>query len=1474
MNLLKKILSLFCFIISLKTFAQQNYVRVWDAKIPITDASTMASRPVSEVQQTTNYFDGLARPQQTVQKEAAFVNNSQVSYDVVLAHEYDNFGREVKKYMPYPASVDGNFKPNPVVDQNSYLTNFYASQGEVSNVYNSTTILEQSPLNRPQKSLPPGISWVGSNRGITMQYFNNTIDDHVKIWNVDVNNNIATSGEYADGKLIETHSIDENNKQVVEYKDKTGNVILKKVQYTDVTNDDYLGWNCTYYIYDDYNLLRCVVQPEGVRQLAVSGWQLATNTGLLAEQCFLYNYDGKNRMVTKQVPGATAIYMVYDKWDRLVLTQDANMRSSNKWIYTKYDYLSRPIVTGIYTDAIRIGQAAMQSFVTASSATTFETLNNSSIGYTTNNAFPTTSNTEILTISFYDNYNWAAAINSTYASKDNSMDAMFYTANNNTNYAQPMQQSNLTKGMPTGSITYILNASNQKIVSSVFYDSKGRVIQTKANNITTGIDINTSQYNFAGQPLMNVLLHNYATGNAQTTKITTKYNYDKLNRLQEIKKQLTYTAAGANTITNPEKTILINSYNALGQLEQKKLAPNYNNSAGLETQKMDYNVRGWLLGINRGYAKEDLAYANNYFGFDLGYDKRDNNLIGNQYYAKPQYNGNIGGTVWRSKGDGEKRKYDYDYDAANRLLKADFTQYDGNAFVINSAINFNVKMGDGINPDQAYDANGNIKRMQQWGLKINASTQIDDLIYEYQLNNNIKTNKLAKVTDAFNDPTTKLGDFKDGTNTNDDYTYDANGNMVVDQNKKILAIEYNYLNLPKKITVEKPSNWTSPSAQRVINYTYDAAGNKLQKEVVEVIAIGANRNVTTTYINGLVYETKATNEGGAYDPAENYSNVLQFIPHEEGRIRYKPAVFDAYGTTLITAPSFAYDYMLKDHLGNVRVVITEEQQQDVYPAATLEPALVATESSFYTIDASKIVPNSAANYLRDVNNNAQTYQNNNLPLANNNPSCGNGSLCTTNNSGNVYKLNGSVNNAGLGITLRVMAGDKIDVLGKSYYYQNNPTPNTAPLNPVTILNILSGFLGGATGGAATNIHGAVSATDINTTDGTNIITNGLFANQNNQTTNTSKPRAFLNYIFFDDQFKTVASGASVVGNNKELKNHLQDLQGLVAPKNGFLYVYASNESTVDVFFDNVQVKHDRSGLLSEDHYYPFGERMFNICSAAAGAMDNKKKYNGIEFNNDFDINNYEAQYRDYDPQTGRWWQIDPKVEEMNSWSVYAANYNNPIKYEDYLGDKPCCVGAENFYTSAMQSATQALGPYAKVAAVAIVAATAVYALVELAPTQREIDAANAHNSTVGEGVTVGNSYTMGTTGGNYTVKASTPQQRADKLSQNDRSGKDMTKAGKDAVKELNKEKNNGETKCDNCGVNTVPSNQSKTGITPPNNETHVDHVNPKSNGGSGTPNNGQVLCRGCNLGKGAIVPAPATPLAPLPPAPPPPLKLY
>ena len=160
--------------------------------------------------------------------------------------------------------------------------------------------------------------------------------------------------------------------------------------------------------------------------------------------------------------------------------------------------------------------------------------------------------------------------------------------------------------------------------------------------------------------------------------------------------------------------------------------------------------------------------------------------------------------VWKSKGDGEKRKYDFTYDAANRLTGADFNQYSGSVFDKSAGIDFSVS-------NLSCDANGNIKTMNQMGLKINGSSMIDQLRYNYYDG----SNKLLNVIDDLNDAQTKLGDFRTSTlhpqsgiktNTTVDYTYDANGNLKKDLNKDIGTasgedIVYNYLNLPQTITV-------------------------------------------------------------------------------------------------------------------------------------------------------------------------------------------------------------------------------------------------------------------------------------------------------------------------------------------------------------------------------------------------------------------------------------------------------------------------------------------------------------------------------------------------------------------------------------------------------------------------------------------------------------------------------------------------
>ncbi|MBK6624264.1 MAG: hypothetical protein IPO46_01960 [Chitinophagaceae bacterium] len=102
--------------------------------------------------------------------------------------------------------------------------------------------------------------------------------------------------------------------------------------------------------------------------------------------------------------------------------------------------------------------------------------------------------------------------------------------------------------------------------------------------------------------------------------------------------------------------------------------------------------------MNRLYLKNDTQ--NSFFGYELGYSDTLNSLLGTSY-QKALYNGNITGTVWRSKGDGQLRKYDYSYDAAGRLLSAAFTQFTDGAFNLSAGIDYSVMMGNGQSPSSA-----------------------------------------------------------------------------------------------------------------------------------------------------------------------------------------------------------------------------------------------------------------------------------------------------------------------------------------------------------------------------------------------------------------------------------------------------------------------------------------------------------------------------------------------------------------------------------------------------------------------------------------------------------------------------------------------------------------------------------------------------------------------------------------------------
>ena len=126
------------------------------------------------------------------------------------------------------------------------------------------------------------------------------------------------------------------------------------------------------------------------------------------------------------------------------------------------------------------------------------------------------------------------------------------------------------------------------------------------------------------------------------------------------------------------------------------------------------------------------------------------------------------------------------------------------------------------------------------------------------------------------------------------------------------------------------------------------------------------------------------------------------------------------------------------------------------------------------------------------------------------------------------------------------------------------------------------------------------------------------------------------------------------------------LANVKAPKNGYAYIYVSNENDEAVHFDNIEVSDNRGRIIEENHYYAFGLKIAGISStklgdANEGLLKNQYQYQGdySEFNDETGWNDFEL--RNYDAQIGRFIQQDPYSQFP---SPYTGMANDPINTVD------------------------------------------------------------------------------------------------------------------------------------------------------------------------------------------------------------------
>ena len=773
-----------------------------------------------------DYFDGLGRLSNTLH-----VGASPSGRDIVTRQDYDVFGRRSREWLPRISTSSNGRYLTP--------TEF---EGLSSGSYNNDThlfsipVYESSPSSRIVEQYGPGQDWYNKGASVSTAYKANVVDNAVlncKLYVVGGTSQSPTlrqSGNYAAGQLYVTEVKDEDGNTTYEFKDKLGQVVLTRQMEANVAHD-------TYYVYDDFGN-KCFVLPPRLQDEGIT-------QAKLDELAYQYRYDARNRQIAKKLPGAGWIYYVYDKADRLIFTQDSLRRAKGEWLFTLPDAFGRVVVTGLCKNPINVTNKFVKVMY-SSSTDLYKGYYIQIDGFT--RAVGTSS--VILSANYYDNYDFRGTSASGIPSAGTEYNA---ATGYGTQYAGGAQ------GLLTGTLTAQMNAdgtpSSTYLFSVMYYDNRGRVIQTKSNNpLSNGIEQEYLAYDFVGNVIERAHVHQ-AAGKALQMEIY-KYTYDHAGRLLTTTYKLNEEA---------EMTLVNNVYDELGRLKTDRR----NGNAKLKTD-YKYNVRSWTKSITSPLFSQTLYYN----------DKRGSGTLNT-----PTYNGNISGMDWT---DG--KGYNFTYDHLSRLTNAGYLE--------------NNVGGTKFNTSYSYDKHGNMLTLSRYG---NQAIAIDNLTFTYQ------GNQLMRTDDTGVDSTIAGSmDFKNGTNTGDDYAYDGNGNLTKDLNKNIVDIQYNVLNLPSKVTFGDGNS---------VSYMYAADGRKLQ-------TVHTINGITTTtdYVGNMIYE----------------NGTLKRI------------LVDG----ILYIENDAYYFYIQDHLGNNRVVVKEDgtvvQANDYYPYGANFAESTATDAQPYKYNGKEL----------------------------------------------------------------------------------------------------------------------------------------------------------------------------------------------------------------------------------------------------------------------------------------------------------------------------------------------------------------------------------------------------------------------------------------------------------------------------------------------------------------------------------------
>ena len=601
------------------------------------------STSTQALRQTVAYYDGLGRPIQTVLRKG-----SPDGHDLAYRVEYDSLGREYRIWQ----TVRSPFS-------NGYLMELAALSDTARRFYSDEspfkeTSYDGSPLDRIRKVTGPGHAWHQANKGVTSGLLTNsesiTSDSlHCRKYIFSLSGNTGITFEldnlrpWPAGSLSVSRTEDEDGRVLWVFKDMRDLVVLERRLAAKAQGNSSAIYADTYYLYDDAGRLIAVLPPELSNYFAQGYWSGSSGSDPKVDGfAYQYRYDSRGRMIAKKLPGAAWTYYIYDKSDRLVLTQDGNQRLRNEWSFRLQDALGRECLTGTLTETYNAFSSPLSTTLVAAIRDRSSGIYGALHGYTVS-GMTLPSNAEVLTVNFWDDYSFldhesdmtGTAYNYVPPTSDEIEYGKSYGAD-----AQGLLTGRWCKALGDVPDTWAANSVRE----TWYYDDHSRTVFHVKCYPSGNRMIERMGYSFTGELTNRLRTMQFPDNTGKTEAYT--YTYDSWGRLKD-----TFHSLSGTTIK-----LASNNYDMVGRLvSTSRGGTSAQNSPATLASSYSYNVRDWLMGINGPLFSETLFYET----------KRSGNTLSRQW------GGNISSAKWNtSLAPSDSTWYDYSYDMLGRLTES------------------------------------------------------------------------------------------------------------------------------------------------------------------------------------------------------------------------------------------------------------------------------------------------------------------------------------------------------------------------------------------------------------------------------------------------------------------------------------------------------------------------------------------------------------------------------------------------------------------------------------------------------------------------------------------------------------------------------------------------------------------------------------------------------------------------------------